>query len=91
MKNLFAIDPIQPEVDFEKKNLRSRELYSSELKKGVELGRKLGKLQKNVAIARNYVTEICHLNIVGNGIKPDSQFIKAMRNTVRAMKGKNLL
>lgn len=69
---------------------RSRELYNQELRKGVELGRKLGKLQRNVAKARDHVTECCAA-MRTLGANPDSGPFKMLRNTVRHMKGKNEL
>ena len=60
-------------------------------RKTVELGRKLGKMHKNVAVAKNLVTDTCNELIVKGGFPPTSEGVMRYRNIVRALKGKNLL
>lgn len=67
-----------------------RSLANINFRRSVELGRKLGKLQANVAKARNSVTEQCAA-LKMFGISPTSNQFLVLRNIVRLMKGKNEL
>jgi hypothetical protein len=70
---------------------RDRQLYNRELKKGVQLGRKLGAYEKRFGKLRSYITNVCNQAILLNGLSPTSQTVRAYRNAVRLMKGKNPL
>ncbi len=70
---------------------RARELYQRELKKGVELGRKLGAYESRFGKLRTHVTDLCATLVLQGGFDPNSAGVLALRNTVRIMKGKNKL
>ena len=100
MKDEYNLATVQDLRSFEKDSasefftdrdraVRNRMLYTQELKKGVELGRKLGKLQVSVANARAFASKQIQFLVTKQRVSPQSAGIMMMRNMVRLMKGKN--
>ena len=90
MKEALALANAAPiDMTDAEKNYRSRELYAASQKKVVETQRELKKVHTNIQNARTHVTKICHHMAVKDNTAYSEEF-KALRNTVRAMKGKNL-
>ncbi len=92
MKEALALANAAPLVMSDaEKNIRSRELWDESQKKLAESQREFKKAHKNMMKARGFVTSVCNAWIVKGKAAPDSAAVVALRNTVRALKGKNLL
>jgi hypothetical protein len=77
--------------DIEERLNRGRELYNRELKKGVELGRKLGAFESRYGKLRSHITDVCATLVLKGKFDPNDSGVLAFRNAVRIMKGKNKL
>lgn len=85
----FEKDPATEFFSDKDRAVRNRLLYAQELKKGVELGRKLGKFERRFGKMRAEVTDYCAAMALLNPSGLESHATKVLRNTVRIMKGKN--
>lgn len=89
LRDLFAVPPIPTGDSDHDRMVRARELYNRELKKGVELGRKLGAFESRYGKLRSYITDNVAKLVVEDGFDQNNDGIRMLRNTVRLMKGKN--
>lgn len=79
----------RPAVYDETPEMRARQLYNRELKKGVELGRKLGAFERRFGKLRAHITDVVNRAVLEAGLSPTDPVVLEFRNTVRIMKGKN--